>query len=666
MTVDETQKLLSALPSGVFQYGRYTVGPFGLRESHTSRKITASKRVAAYHCAVASCPTLHPVVLQTSQDAPINRDRGKLHSVLQSSGSEVSDWWELADDLSGLTASFYGDKRAGVLLPLLGDVLTDPELADLVCELLDTTRGTLRTAVAGLVAVGPARDMVAGLSRAQLLQVTLLAEEDAVAAAIDRLVHHGVIKVPLGDVRKTVVANSRSGAFSLRAELGHYGVRFVADDLGLALLRQRRLLNQLYVREAGADVQELEWQLRGIDIDDLDERLEHFFHTRSPKESLERLVLARKTNMITACHEVGVESGDDLTDAQLVDALLWKLGFPPHPDDDPHADFWRRHERLWALTQSSAFGSSERFIEAAAPYFAELEGILINSLAFTSWALLSDHVQSSFPFPYDDEDDRRDGLTLLQSAYAKGPAASSFAPDFPSEKVELRNLIDGFNALARRLDECRQDPTPYSRKQSEMPLYDGKTELKRFALRSTLPFLDLSRPSQDRIIDGLRAISSAMSNAEVHAVRNDYAHYRRTARDISRVEKALEATRSSVTRIENLGFARLLYIPSAVRRDEWGQSRHDFVGPRSYEHTFTRPTTLDWMGLPGLKHPQHLMTSASFGDPNEVLRFTRRFAGEFAKMWAGYPNRRRRNSGTTAGDSPSFEPQTASGLLQND
>ncbi|MFS0793069.1 hypothetical protein [Microbacterium sp. 1P10AE] len=665
LTVEETQKLLQALPPGVFQYGRFTIGPFGLRRSSTARKINASKRVAAYHCAVTSCPALHPVVLQTSQEAPINRDRGKLESVLQSIGGEASEWWELADDLSGLTASYYGDKRAGVLLPLIGDALTDTELAGLVAELLDSTKGSLRTAVVGLIEPGSAAEMTAGLSRAQLLQLTLLAEEDAVAAALDRLVRRGDISVPLGDVRRTVTANSRSGAFSLRAELGHYGVRFVADDLGVALLRQRRLLNQLYVRDASADVQELEWQLRGIEIEDLDERLENFFQTRSPKEALQRLVLARKTNMVTACHEVGIENGDELSDTELVDALLWKLGFQPHPEDDPHADFWRRHERLWALTQSSAFGSSERFIEAAAPYFAELEGILLNSLAFTAWALLFDHVQSAYPFSYDDEDDRRDGLALLQTAFTDGAETSAFTPNFPSEKVELRNLIEGFNALARRLEECRQSPAVYARKRSEFPLYDGKTDLKRFALRSTIPFLDLSRPSQDRIIEGLRAISDSMAKAEVYMVRNDYAHYRRSAPDISRVEHALEATRSSVTRIENLGFARLLYTPTAMRRDEWGQARHDFTGPRSYEHSFVRPTTLDWMGLPGLKSPQHLMTSASFGDPNEVLRFTRRFTGEFAKMWAGFPDRRRRASGTTAGDAPSFQPQAASNVLQD-
>jgi hypothetical protein len=102
--------------------------------------------------------------------------------------------------------------------------------------------------------------------------------------------------------------------------------------------------------------------------------------------------------------------------------------------------------------------------------------------------------------------------------------------------------------------------------------------------------------------------------------------------------------------MENLGFCRLLFVPAAVSTDRWGQSRHEFIGPRSYEHAFGRPTNLDWMGLPRLSEPQYLMRAASFGDPNEVLRFTRRFDSAFAQMWAGYPHRRRAGAGNPSID----------------
>lgn len=646
LTNEETIRLLEQLPRGVVQYGRFTVGPLGLCKSLSHRSVPGRRRVAAYHCALPSCHAVHPVALQTSHTATINRDRDKLHDYLQGLGTEPADWWGLAEDLSGLTAAQYGDQKAGVLLPLLGDALSDRELRSVVVQLLNGTRGELRDAIQDRMRIGDAGDAAEGMTRAHLLQICLIANEESLTTTVDRLIRQGVIVVPRGDIRRPVInRNTRSGAFQLQAEIGRYGVRYVSDDPGLAILRERRLLNKLYLRDPESDVQELEWQLRGIDIDDLDERMEHFYQTRSPQQALERLVLARKTNMITACHEVGIDSDSEFTDEELVEALLWKLGFPMQFDDDPHREFWRRHEKLWALTQSSAIGNSERFLEAAGPYFTQLEGILLDSLAFTSWALLVDHTRDSAPFSYDDNEDRREGLALLQSALGAGASAER-VPDYASERVELRNLAEGFRTLAKHLNSCRQEPEKYVRPRAEFPPFDGKTDLKRFLFRTTVPFLDLSRPSQDRIVDGLMEVSQVMVDAEVFSVRNDYAHYRRTAPDIKKIEKALEAVRQSVTRIENLGFARMLFSPASVITDRWGQSRHEFVGPRSYEHSFVRPTTLDWMGLPSLTKPQYLLRSASFEDPNEVLRFTRSYDSEFSKMWVDFPKRRRNGPGS--------------------
>ena len=650
LTNEETLRLLDKLPFGVFQYGEFAVGPYGLRRSQSHRSIPGRRRVGAYHCSSLTCPSIHSVTLQTGQNASINRDRHKIEDYLQGLPNDPADWWALADELSGLSDAHYGDRRSGVLLHLIGDALTTDELRALVAELLDGTRGNFRKAVSSFLSVRSAQSAVEPLGRAHLLQLCLIAEEDSLATALDKLVREKKVVVPRGEVRRPVLnRNVRSGAFGLRPELGQYGVRYVSSDLGLATLRERRLLSALYLRDSESDVAELEWQLRGSDIDDLDEKLESFFQTRAPKEALERLILARKTNVITACHDVGIDSDWIMRDTELVEALMWKLGFPVYDADDPHADFWARHERLWALTQSSAIGDSERFADSASPYFTKLEGILVDSLAFTTWALLVDHTRSSTPFAYDDAEDRAQGLALLQEAVPIS-ASGHPVPDYASEHVELRNLIEGFRTLARRLEQCADSREKYARPEDEFPPFDGKTDLKQFKLRSTIPFLDLSQPSQERIVTGLDQIGAAMLAAEVFAVRNDYAHYRRTAPDISRMEQALDAIRQSVTRLENLGFCRLLFTPALVSTDRWGTSRHEFLGPRSYEHIFARPTTLDWMGLPPLTEAQYLVRAASFGDPNEVLRFTRRYNSEFTSMWKGYPRRRRNSSGSADGE----------------
>ncbi|RIS79049.1 hypothetical protein D2E44_20420 [Mycobacteroides abscessus] len=338
-----------------------------------------------------------------------------------------------------------------------------------------------------------------------------------------------------------------------------------------------------------------------------------------------------------------------MTDEALVEALLWKLGFPMEAEEDPHQVFWERHERLWALTQSlTATGSSSRFQDTAMPYFTTLEGILLDSLAFTSWALLVDHTTADMPFTYDDAEDRAAGLALLQSAWISQSGGDTHDIDYGSERVDLRALMGGFRVLSKHLERCRTAPERYARPVEELPEFDGKTDLKRYLLRSTVPFLDLSRPSQDRIVEGLQQISATMDKAEVNQVRNDYMHYRRTAPNIALIEDALEATRQSITRIENMGLCRLVFSPATVIQDRWGQRIHGFVGPRSYEHSIARPTTLDWMGLPSLSESQYLVRAASFGDPNEVLRFTRRYPSEFSEIWQGFPDRRRRGPGSLA------------------
>ncbi|QZT56350.1 hypothetical protein [Mycolicibacterium austroafricanum] len=653
----ETLQLLDRLPIGVFQYGRFTVGPYGLRISDESRRIPASRRVPAYHCSKPSCDAIHPVSLQTGFNAPINKERDKLRAVLESLSEKSSEWWAFAAELHGGSRNIYGDQNVTVLMPLLGDSLSDLELRVLVAELLDGTQGRLREAVSSFLTVGNAQELVAQMNREHLLQISLLVDEDCLATTLDRLVRSGDIFVPKGDVRRPVMNRAaRSGAFQLRAELGHFGVRCISDNPGLPLLRERRLLNKLYMRDSEADLQELEWQLRGIDLEDLDEKLEHFFQRKSPSEALRRLVLARQSNMITACHEVRIDLDREMTDEEIIDTLLWKLGFEVDTGEDPHASFWRNHEKMSALTQSAAIGSSERMVnsepfrEAAGRYFPDLEGLLSDSLAFTSWALLADHSSKSARFSYDSEQDRQEGLALLQSARFSAAGGDRESVDYTSDNVALRSLMLGFGTLASHLEACRASPELYERPRSEIPDYDGKTDLKRFLLRSKLPFLNLSHPSQERILEGLKSISQTLESAEVNIVRNDYLHFRRTPLNIAKVEKAVEAIHSAVTKIENLGFCRLLFEPTSIIEDRWGQTRHEFAGPRSFEHCFTRPTTLDWMGLPSLTEPQYLLRAASFEDPNEVLRFTRRFKSEFSEMWLGYPSRRRRGPGLPAAE----------------
>jgi len=649
---DDTQRLLEGTPAGVYQYGHYTLGPYGLAKSPIARSLPASRRIPLFHCAQQVCDQLHPVLLETSQAAPINRDRRKLEELLTRTGVEPDEWWHFIADIAGFTRARYGDQRVATVLPLLGDGLAIGELRLLIAHALDHSSGKFRSAIAGLVQVGAAEETVAELTRAQLLQLSLFCDEETLVGSLDYLVRERLVTLAAGEIRRPITnARVSSGAFGLSAELSSHGVRFVADEPGFALLRLRRLLEKLYVRGADADEQELDWQLRGLNVPDIDERLEHFYQTTDPRSVLERMVLARRTNMIAACEEVGMADREWVSDEELVSTLLWKLGFAVNLDEDPHRYFWSRHDQVWNLAQSTDPAAIDTLKEVANSYFQELEGLLLDSLSFTTWALTSDHASGEHKFAYSDTVDRLSGLRTLDTI-VNSPVGSD---SFTQERVDLGNLVGSFKALSNYLEELSQNPGDRLRPKTELPEFDGKTELKQYMWRSTVPFLDLTEPSQLRIVDGLGEISRLLIDANTSTVRNDYSHFRRQPPDPARTQRSLELIRQAVTRIETLGFCRLLYSPGTSVHDRWGRAKFSYRGPRGYEHTFVRPTRFDWMGLPSLRNPSYIVRAASIGEPTELLRFTRRFGGDYATEWAAYPNRRRKtgSGGKTQNEPPS-------------
>lgn len=645
LTIDETWRLMEEVPNGVYQYGKYVLGPFGILTSKAERHIRFSRVVPAYHCAQSTCHAVHQVRLSTGYDAPINDERMKLHRILDETSERASDWWGLALEVEDYARAYYADSRSGTLVALLGDAVSDKELKALLAHLLDKTRGQFREATGSLIKPGPAVQMVAALEREEMQQLILLAPESAISQGLDALVRSGEIEVPRGEVRRPVTnTRRRSGAFQLSPELGHLGVRFVSDDPGFASLRQRELLNRLYLRDNQTDTEELDWQLRGFDSDDLDERLENFFRSTNPRTALARMILARKTNMIAACEFVGLEDGADLSDEELVETVLWKLGFDVRTEYDSHRTFWDLHQRISALTQASrisGIGESETFRGVASSFFTELEGVLADALAFASWVLLVDHTSQPHPFSYDDSADREAALLRLQEAHDR---SSNDVEEFHyvGDRTELYPLIRGFGILAKELELVAKTSEEYARSIDELPEYDGRTAVKQFLFKSRVPFLNLTASSRIRMIEGLQSVSSTMlSPVEVHQVRNDYSHYRRTSPEIDRMARALDAIARAVGELENLGMARLLCFPAGYESDAWGRSKHRFSGPRSVEHLFARPSKFDWMGLPGLQTSQYIVRAAIFAEPNEVLRFTPRFESEFSRLWSDYPLRRK-------------------------
>lgn len=639
LTNEETLRLLGALPAGVFQYGRFVVGPSGIRATTHGRYLRSTNRVPAYHCDDPVCRELHPIILTTGHNAAINAERGKLERLLQSLPTAPADWTGFANEVSRINESYFGNSWTAPMATLVGDCLSDEELQSLHNHLATEPVAT------------DIKD------RASFLEELLVEFDDnEICLAIDQLVRARVLKVPAGEVRRPIsTAHLRSGVFRLQPQLGASGVRYVSGDPGLPVLRERDLFKRIYLEGGEAERHELDWQLREIDGVSIEVRLDEYLRTRSPADALTRLVLSGSTSAIAASELAGAGDFEGASDQEIIARLLWKLGFDDRDPEDMHAEFWRQHERVTAAVQSwlgTGPGDAADLKGMASAYFSELEGRLEESLAFAAWALLHDHTTSPRRFGYDPELDRVVGLELLDRYCRSENAAQSGENLRFTSRLTMWPLIRGFGILSTVLQSVLGSRATFERDVDTYPEYARATALQSFPFKSVLPFLDISAHSQQRIIEGLAQVESVLNIAQVSKVRNEFSHYRRTSPEVAQMAVTLEAVAQAMRLVENLGFGLILFAPAGESSDRWGRTVIQFQGPRSLEHAISRPSSLQWAGLPRLSRNQFLVRSAAFDDANEVLRFDREYSSQFSKMWANYPRPRKTVGRLAEGTSP--------------
>jgi hypothetical protein len=628
---EETIQLLDAIPTGVFQYGRYVVGPSGLRETDHGRLLQFTSRVPAFHCDDPVCRKLHSVHLSTGHSASINAERGKLEHMLRSLPTPAADWAGLASEITQLKESYFGNSWTAPMITLVGDCLGDSELKALHSFLLDRHK------------------MSPFASRVQFLEELLVNfSDEVIASAIDALVQDETIKVPIGEIRRPVsTSHQRSGVFRLQPQLGRNGVRFVSGDPGLPVLRERDLFRRIYLDAGTAEKHELDWQLRGIDGVSLEVRLDEYLRTQSPATALTRLVLSGSASAIAASELVGAGDFDGSTDEEIISRLLWKLGFDDRDPHDLHSQFWRQHEQLVASVQSwlgAGPDDAADFKGKASAYFSELEGLLEEALAFATWALLYDHTSSPRRFTYTPDLDRSIGLELLDRFVRSEGAANAGERLRYTGRLTMYPLLRGFGVLGKVLQSLESKASTYERAAADFPEYASATALQHFPFKSTLPFIDIASHSRRRIVQGFEQIESLLQRGRVDSVRNDFSHYRRTSPEVAEMAETLEAVAQVVRMIENLGFGLNLFSPAGEISDRWGRRVVRFEGPRSLTHSISRPSSLQWAGLPSLRANQFLVRAASFDDANEVLRFEHGYSSEFSAMWTDYPKPRRVSS----------------------
>ncbi|MFF3447435.1 hypothetical protein ACFYXJ_09920 [Streptomyces sp. NPDC002667] len=643
LSLAETFSLLEGTPQGVFQENIFITGPYGILESRQWRYYTPSREVNLYHCSDLSCANVHVVHLATSRESSINKRRPDASKILRVESETPSAWGPFLHHVFDEKINPDRDNAADGLIPLIGDAFTETELRVLTCWLLDNTRGDLRKTFADLGMRGRAEDMARDLSRAQMMQLCLTLEDKMIIQGIDGAIRGNTIQVPRGENRRAKVnGGSRFGKFGLAAEIGYQGVRIFSDTKNMAPLRLRNLVERMYRVDSVDDREELDWQLRTETGETLEARLDSYLNRHSPEEAAKTLILARKSNAVTACEILGLPDNSP-EDPNLISAVLWKLGFPSLDLSDPHLDFWRLHEEMEDMVRAGTAGplppSAEDFRGVAANYFVQLEGMLDDSLAFTVWALTNDHFADRKSFIYSSTEDREESYSWLQRAV---DASSDTVLEYGA-KNSLYALCRGFGRLGSELKKVSSERQRWERSAEEFPDWAGRQQLLKFPFRHTIPFLDLTDASRELIVNRLQEASRILVSNNISDARNSWMHGGRSTADFEEVRSSLSAVRQAMQIIEDCGFVRMNFSVASQQVDAYGRSVTRFTRPRGYSFELHRPSQYDWLGLPTFKTPIHVMTAACFSAPNHFLRFRSEVRSTYSEMWANYPRRKPRS-----------------------
>ena len=489
------------------------------------------------------------------------------------------------------------------------------------------------------------------------MQMILLATDDEIAAAIDTLAFstedESKIDIPRAELRRSVLTNSKSSAFGNLPELSRLGVR-VRSSMNVAPLRLRRLVKRIYVTGGSAvDVEhdsaqtkageprDLDWQLRAIPGSSIDARLTEYLRKASPSEVLRRLVLNTHENVRVAAESLNLTI-DDVSDDDLVERMLWKLGFDVGEGDELHENFWRHSDRLRRAAETASVSSSvgeEEMREISGSYFPSLEGLLSDSLVYDVWALTTDHVGESDPYRYV-YDDKAIALTSQQLAEQLHAAGDLPDPKSGLDKWTLQPLCRGFAELSTLLASLEKASADHLRPEPSLPQFDAWTTLQRFPFRHTVPYLDLTEESRERLCSVLKETSRALINSGVLELRNSLLHYRRSNVDLEALVQALGRVEAAVRTLESVGLVRIVFHRQRVETDRWNRSLHVLRDAMGRELAISRPSAFAWLNLPNLNVPQYLMTIAQFDELGEYMRFRPGAESEYRQLWSGLPQRR--------------------------
>jgi hypothetical protein len=641
----QSEQLLRDTPIGVFQVGKLVCGPGGIFESEQSRFMPPTRELLLWHCPDITCNAAHGSRLSQGETKYSQLISG-IQSALNRS-SLPSDW---RDFVTGELIPYkWTDDFFLVNLPvLLGSGFSQSELRTLLKEVFDVGGKNLRRVIFGirpeLVTKGGSEQAIDSLTKAEVLQVLLLASDVDLVSAMDNAVTSGRIYVPPSEIRKAIGVVLRRSWTRCFCELSDLGLRVVGGDVPRTLADPMARLKRLILEVYGADADErvLQFYLRGISGSAVGQQLELYLRSKDPADSIRKFLFASPERLKAAFNNIRAPHfripDNEADDTMLINQLLWKLGFKKVRVESRLTEFYARLEEFRGTAQTADIDEEEgrKLIRSAGiNLFVSLEEILDLALSFTTWLLLADHISQELIF------NLQRGRTLAASEL-------SGILEIEGQPVKLddsgRNtlfpLIVGFKALINKTSAVVRESSRFLKDPVFLAHYSGSTTLQVFPYRHSHFACDLAPADLERTLTLIENVSTSLQKGPVMLVRNRIDHKTETFPSKQEFQRCCEMLEIQVNNLEDAGLIPIVQVTKSIVADRFNRQRVISVDYAGREFVwFVSPSIHAIRPLPRLDEPQLLVKSLFIPGTGEPARYRMQEVSEFTEIWKDYPKR---------------------------
>lgn len=643
LSYEETFSLLKNTPQGVFQISNMVTGPFGILASSCQRFLPPVRTVPLWHCPDPSCGAMHPVLLSTGNI--------KVSNAINLVSTDRDE-----DEIPSASSAFFGgildrpdyyDHMSTQCFPwLLINSFSHTELKCILASLIDQYSEQIRERFPTNkrfkdLLTGSGENIANGLTKAQCFQLILLISDYDIIRCIELLIEEDLIHIPPTETRVIGYVYGERSWLEISWECSRFGLRAVPTKEDISVARLKLLIEHVYLDK---ELQQIEWKLRLIPGQNINEKLDTYVRSEDPKHIIKDMILDSKEHLQDAFNKMQygmfrIPSSKEEEDS-LIDKILWKLGFDIRLYPSYEQLFWNRMEKFTDVATSySSYdeGVKDLIRSASVNFFVSLEEVLEYSLSFITWVLLSDHYRVTH-FKCDLNEARQFMVSCLNGRQLGSNKPLELDP---SGKNTLYPLIQGFAVLAELCNKIiKNDRSRYKRPRKELPRYYGRSAIDLFPFLHKIFVLDLTDSDYEKVTGLLHRIYATLEGSQICDIRNRLEHKRTDFPNQEEIQASCEAVKSIIIEMEESGIVPLIYFYSGQTIDEYLRGATSFRNYRGREIKINIPTQLDACNLPHLTVPLVICPLINIGDTTEPMRFQCEEMSEYKKMWYDYPKRR--------------------------